>query len=301
MKRAPFLGITGAALLAGCGGHGGAQSIPGLTSPASQPSKKPLQLVPAVADAIPDSVLQTPFVGEGRRFDGAVAPNGWMLAQGQSLTLAAYPTLFSVIGTMGGGDGKRTFMLPNVLFGFVIAVNGVLPNSPSFLAASKRRPTALASLGGPSARLPMPAPPKQPSQQLRDAQALIASSVRVGGAHPQPVSPQVADSITQAKQSAQAQAVAQLSPANRVQLQNVVERAVSGQTTVQGAILAMKSSLTPGEASALLGVNDGMIRAFNPNWSGSSRANAQTDAAHFLISVAITREQAIAISERESN
>jgi microcystin-dependent protein len=42
------------------------------------------------------------------------APNGWLLCQGQLLSIADNETLFNLIGTTYGGDGQTTFALPNL-------------------------------------------------------------------------------------------------------------------------------------------------------------------------------------------
>ena len=47
-------------------------------------------------------------------FAGAVAPPGWLLAQGQLVARAGYPSLFAAIGTAyGAGDGVSTFRVPD--------------------------------------------------------------------------------------------------------------------------------------------------------------------------------------------
>jgi microcystin-dependent protein len=58
--------------------------------------------------------MAQPFVGEIRMFAGNFAPNGWMLCDGQSLSIAENDTLFNLIGTTYGGDGQSTFNLPNL-------------------------------------------------------------------------------------------------------------------------------------------------------------------------------------------
>jgi microcystin-dependent protein len=47
-------------------------------------------------------------------FAGAVAPAGWLLCDGSSVSRTTYANLFSVIGTThGSGDGSTTFSLPD--------------------------------------------------------------------------------------------------------------------------------------------------------------------------------------------
>ena len=45
---------------------------------------------------------------------GSTPPKGWLFCQGQAISRADYPKLFSVIGVIyGAGDGSTTFNLPN--------------------------------------------------------------------------------------------------------------------------------------------------------------------------------------------
>jgi microcystin-dependent protein len=55
-----------------------------------------------------------PFVAEIRIFAGNFAPTGWALCNGQLLPISQNTALFSLLGTMYGGDGKSTFALPNL-------------------------------------------------------------------------------------------------------------------------------------------------------------------------------------------
>jgi microcystin-dependent protein len=57
---------------------------------------------------------QTGYLGEIRMFAGNFAPNGWMLCQGQILSIQQNTALFSIIGTMYGGNGTNNFALPNL-------------------------------------------------------------------------------------------------------------------------------------------------------------------------------------------
>jgi microcystin-dependent protein len=58
--------------------------------------------------------MTQPYVGEVRMFGGNFAPVGWFFCNGQSLSIAQYDVLFSLIGTTYGGDGVNTFNLPNL-------------------------------------------------------------------------------------------------------------------------------------------------------------------------------------------
>jgi len=54
-----------------------------------------------------------PFLGEIRLFGFGFAPRGWAFCNGQLLNIQQYTALFSILGTQYGGDGVRTFGLPN--------------------------------------------------------------------------------------------------------------------------------------------------------------------------------------------
>ncbi len=55
-----------------------------------------------------------PFLAEINIFAGNFAPRGWAFCDGQLLPIAQNEALFSLIGTMYGGDGRRTFQLPDL-------------------------------------------------------------------------------------------------------------------------------------------------------------------------------------------
>jgi microcystin-dependent protein len=58
--------------------------------------------------------MANPFVGEIRIFCFNFAPVGWALCNGQILSISQNTALFSLLGTMYGGDGKSNFALPNL-------------------------------------------------------------------------------------------------------------------------------------------------------------------------------------------
>src|SRR6059036_2449131 len=58
--------------------------------------------------------MSDPFVAEIRIFGFNFAPTGWAQCNGQLLPISQNTALFSLLGTMYGGDGKSTFALPNL-------------------------------------------------------------------------------------------------------------------------------------------------------------------------------------------
>jgi microcystin-dependent protein len=54
------------------------------------------------------------FLGEIQMFGFDFAPKGWVQCNGQLLPIAQNQALFSVLGTVYGGDGIRTFQLPDL-------------------------------------------------------------------------------------------------------------------------------------------------------------------------------------------
>lgn len=55
-----------------------------------------------------------PFVAEIRIFPFNFAPKGWAFCNGQLLPISQNTALFSLLGTVYGGDGKSTFALPDL-------------------------------------------------------------------------------------------------------------------------------------------------------------------------------------------
>jgi microcystin-dependent protein len=91
------------------------------------------------------------FVGEIRTFAFDRVPPGWAPCHGQLLPIAEFETLFALIGTTYGGDGRSTFALPNLQGQLVVA------------AAAPER-----SLDGDGAGLFAEAPPAPPSRRPAD-------------------------------------------------------------------------------------------------------------------------------------
>ena len=58
--------------------------------------------------------MADPFVAEIRIFPFNFPPTGWAFCQGQLMPISQNTALFSLLGTVYGGDGKSTFALPDL-------------------------------------------------------------------------------------------------------------------------------------------------------------------------------------------
>lgn len=54
------------------------------------------------------------YIGQIRTFGFDFAPTGMALCNGAIMAITQYQALFSLIGTTYGGDGQRTFLLPDL-------------------------------------------------------------------------------------------------------------------------------------------------------------------------------------------
>lgn len=54
------------------------------------------------------------YIGQILLFAGTFAPKGFALCNGQLMSIAQNQALFSILGTTYGGDGVRTFALPDL-------------------------------------------------------------------------------------------------------------------------------------------------------------------------------------------
>ena len=58
--------------------------------------------------------MTQPFLGQIQPYAFGFAPRNWALCNGQLLSIAQNTALFSLLGTMYGGNGQTTFALPNL-------------------------------------------------------------------------------------------------------------------------------------------------------------------------------------------
>lgn len=54
------------------------------------------------------------YLGEIRMFAGGYAPEGWLLCDGQLLSIAENQALYTLLGTVYGGNGVTTFAVPDL-------------------------------------------------------------------------------------------------------------------------------------------------------------------------------------------
>lgn len=74
------------------------------------------------------------FLGQIQLLPYNFAPQGWALCEGQLLKISQNTALYSLIGTAYGGDGTKTFALPNLKgkgpcadLNYYIALEGAFP------------------------------------------------------------------------------------------------------------------------------------------------------------------------------
>lgn len=58
--------------------------------------------------------MSEPFLGQIMMVGFTFAPRGWAMCDGQLLPISQNQALFSLLGTIYGGDGRTTFALPDL-------------------------------------------------------------------------------------------------------------------------------------------------------------------------------------------
>jgi microcystin-dependent protein len=75
--------------------------------------------------------MTQPFLGQIQPYGFGFAPRNWALCNGQILSIAQNTALFSLLGTMYGGNGTVTFALPNLQSRLPVH-KGTLAGGPTF-------------------------------------------------------------------------------------------------------------------------------------------------------------------------
>lgn len=70
--------------------------------------------IAASTTATPAKAQVDPLLGQIMFFGGNFCPRNWTAANGQLLPISQHTALFSLFGTMYGGDGRTTFALPDL-------------------------------------------------------------------------------------------------------------------------------------------------------------------------------------------
>jgi hypothetical protein len=278
------------------------RALPGV----AQSSQKQSQNFSGPADPIPENVLSSPIIGEARRFDGAVAPTGWLLLQSKTLNVADYRMLFDVLRTSAGGDGKTTFKLPQPPQGWIIAVAGTFVSTPQVLARMGRHMGPQDSLG-PGARVGVRVPSprmlriqEQRTATLREQQRFAASAPRPGSSRAVPVSPELNARIEQARNDDRTSVLALLSAENRSRVLGLVDAVLAGSISLYDATRRTAALLGAEEARAALEVFDATQRAFGAP-PGPGHADPQLEAGRYVVAVAFTAEQLYKLGTMQGN
>ncbi|MEO0469049.1 MAG: tail fiber protein [Bacteroidota bacterium] len=77
-----------------------------------------------------------PYLAEIRLFAGNFAPRNWAFCEGQILPINSYQSLYSLLGTTYGGDGRTSFALPDFR-GRVPVSAGQSPGTSNYSAGQK--------------------------------------------------------------------------------------------------------------------------------------------------------------------
>jgi len=76
------------------------------------------------------------YIGIVKLFGGNFAPQGWAFCDGSLLSVTQNQALFALLGNQFGGDGLKTFALPNLQplisaneapIQYIICLSGVFP------------------------------------------------------------------------------------------------------------------------------------------------------------------------------
>ncbi len=95
----------------------------------------------ALVNPVPVKAQEAICMGQLMVFGGNFCPRGWTNADGQLLAISQYSALFSIYGTMYGGDGRTTFGLPDLRGRSVVHV-GTGAGLPPVTQGSKQGTTA---------------------------------------------------------------------------------------------------------------------------------------------------------------
>ena len=124
---------------AGPEGQIGPQGPAGDAGPPGEPSPSTQAFLDRFGNSLtsagnPSAGCADKFIGEVWLFAGNFEPRGTLFAHGQLLSISSFTSLFSLVGTIYGGDGRTTFALPDMSglepqgVSYVICLSGIFPS-----------------------------------------------------------------------------------------------------------------------------------------------------------------------------
>ena len=93
------------------------------------------------AASAPAHAQAEPLLGQMMLFGGNFCPRGWANASGSLIAINSNQALFSLLGTMYGGDGRTTFALPDLRGRAPISL-GQGPGLPAYPSQGQKGGTA---------------------------------------------------------------------------------------------------------------------------------------------------------------
>jgi microcystin-dependent protein len=90
--------------------------------------------------------VSAPFIAEVKIISFSYPPKGWAFCNGQLQAINQNQAMFSVIGTAYGGDGIRTFGLPNLQGRTPVHTGGQLGNSIGTIGGEEQHTLSLKEL-----------------------------------------------------------------------------------------------------------------------------------------------------------
>ena len=85
---------------------------PDALTPTNGPKIRTADYDAPITEFLPATVYQ--FKNDESFIHANTYPNDWLKCEGQLLQIFQYQTLFSLLGTMYGGDGRTTFGVPDL-------------------------------------------------------------------------------------------------------------------------------------------------------------------------------------------
>ena len=110
--------------------------------------------------------MSDPFIGEIRIFAGNFAPREWAFCNGQTIPISQNTALFSIVGTIYGGDGRNDFGVPNMQGrapmgagrgpGLTTRTEGALPGAETATLVQQNMPPHTHSVAAPVGEIGTP-------------------------------------------------------------------------------------------------------------------------------------------------